>query len=180
MIKTEKYTIITKQLGLRNWKASDLDSFFEMSQDKEVMKYFPNLLSKEKCKNFIERMQKHFNENGFCYFALDILETGEFIGFTGMLHQNYESKFTPCVDIGWRLKQSAWNNGYATEAAKACLKFASENLQIKEIYSIASKVNTNSIAVMKKIGMKYHSEFQHPALLENEFLKDCVSYKTIL
>ncbi|MGJ8667045.1 MAG: GNAT family N-acetyltransferase [Patiriisocius sp.] len=39
--------------------------------------------------------------------------------------QTRESNFTPAVEIGWRLKQSAWENGYATEAAKACLKYAS-------------------------------------------------------
>ena len=176
----KEYIIKTKRLGLRNWNASDLLPFTEMCQDKEVMKYFPNLLSEKDTENFIKRMQVHFKEFGFCYFAVDILGTNEFIGFTGMLHQNYESPFTPCVDIGWRLKKSAWNNGFATEAAIACLDFASEKLNLKEIYSIASKVNVSSIHIMKKIGMNYHSDFQHPALLKNEFLKNCVAYNFTL
>lgn len=180
MIKTEDYIITTKSLGLRNWISKDLISFFELSQDKEVMKYFPNLLSREECKNFIKRMQEHFSDYGFCYFAVDILETGEFIGFTGMLHQKYKSDFTPCIDIGWRLKRSSWNKGFATEAAIACILFASGQIKMKEIYSIASKVNVNSIHVMKKIGMKHHSDFQHPTLLNNSLLKDCVVYQIIL
>ncbi|MFK5981555.1 MAG: GNAT family N-acetyltransferase [Flavobacteriaceae bacterium] len=174
------YIIKTKRLGLRNWNASDLRPFTEMCQDDEVMKYFPNLISKKDVENFIERMQIHFKEFGFCYFAVNILESNEFIGFTGMLHQNYESSFTPCVDIGWRLKRSAWNRGFATEAANACLTFASNQLKMKEIYSFASKVNVNSIAVMKKIGMNYHSDFQHPSLLKNEVLKNCVVYNITL
>lgn len=165
---------------MRNWNTNDLLPFTEMCQDKEVMKYFPNLLSEKNAKNFIEHMQVHLKKFGFCYFAVDILETNQFIGFTGILHQNYESPFTPCIDIGWRLKRSYWNKGYATEAANACLKFASNQLNLKEIYSIASKINVNSIAVMKKIGMKYHSDFQHPTLLKNELLKDCVVYYSIL
>ncbi len=147
-----------------------------MSRDDEVMKYFPKLLNIEDSKNFITRMQLHFEAYGFCYFAVDILDTDEFIGFTGMLHQNYESHFTPCVDIGWRLKKESWGNGYATEAAMACIEFVSDRLDIKEIYSIASLVNANSITVMKKIRMNYHSEFQHPAVLNNEILRDCVVY----
>jgi len=174
------YQIKTKHLGLRNWTSADLIPFFEICQDKEVMKYFPNLLSEKHVESFIERMQVHFKEFGFCYFAVDILETNEFIGFTGMLHQNYESDFTPCVDIGWRLKRSSWDNGFATEAANACLEFASNQLKLKDIFSIASKVNMNSIHVMKKIGMKYQSDFQHPALLKNELLKDCVVYHVVL
>ncbi len=176
----KEYIIKNKRLGLRNWNASDLLPFTEMCQDKEVMKYFPNLLSEKDVENFIERMQIHFKEFGFCYFAVDILETKEFIGFTGMLHQTYKSPFTPCIDIGWRLKRKAWNTGFATEAANACLSFASNHLKLKEVYSIASKANLNSIHVMKKIGMEFHSEFQHPALLKNELLKDCVVYHSTL
>jgi len=171
-----KYIIKSQRLGLRNWHTNDLESFLKMSQDEEVMKYFPKLLSKDNCNDFINRMQVHYKEFGFCYFAIDILETGEFIGFTGMLNQTYKSNFTPCVDIGWRLKKSAWNKGYATEAAKVCLEFAQKYLELKEIYSIASKTNINSIAVMKKIGMKYNSTFHHPALKNYNHLKDCRVY----
>lgn len=171
-----KYLIKTERLGLRNWATNDLEPFFQMSQDKEVMEFFPKLLTHMECKSFIDRMQIHFQKFGFCYFAIDSLETGEFLGFTGMLNQNYKSNFTPCIDIGWRLKRSAWGYGYATEAAKSCLNFASEELRISEIYSIASVPNVSSIAIMKKIGMKYHSNFQHPALLDNDNLKNCEVY----
>ncbi len=175
-----EYIITTERLGLRNWRSNDLAIFAEMSQDKEVMEFFPKLLTEEDCIDFINRMQNHFQKFGFCYFAVDILETGEFIGFTGLLNQTYESNFTPCVDIGWRLKRSAWGKGYATEAAKSCLNFATNKLKLKEIYSLASIPNINSISIMKKIGMEYHSTFQHPALIKNNFLKDCfVYYKQI-
>ena len=100
-----EYIIKTERLGLRNWRSSDLEPFTKMSQDEEVMNYFPKLLSKEECNDFIKRMQLHFKNFGFCYFAVDIIETREFIGFTGMLNQNYKSNFTPCIDVGWRLKE---------------------------------------------------------------------------
>ncbi len=174
------YIIKTERLGLRNWNSNDLEPFIKMSQDEEVMNYFPKLLSKEECNNFIKRMQLHFKEFGFCYFALDIIETGEFIGFTGMLNQNYISHFTPCIDIGWRLKRSSWGFGYATEAAKSCLKYAANELNLKEIYSLASTPNISSIAIMKKIGMTYDSTFHHPALKNNDRLKECIVYKKLL
>jgi len=144
------------------------------------MKYFPKTLSKKESIDFIKRMQVHFTTFKYCYFAVDILETKEFIGFTGLLHQSFKSEFTPCIDIGWRLKKSTWGKGFATEGAKGCLNYASEHLNLKEIYSIAPISNLNSIEVMKKIGMSYHSKFQHPALLLNAFLKDCVVYHITL
>ena len=171
------YIIKTERLGLRNWISNDLEPFTKMSQDEEVMNYFPKLLSPEECNYFIKRMQLHFKEFEFCYFAVDILETGEFIGFTGMLNQTYKSHFTPCIDIGWRLKRSSWGNGYATEAAKGCLKYAANELNLKEIYSLASTPNINSISIMKKIGMTYDSKFHHPALIDNDRLKECMVYK---
>ena len=92
------YILKTERLGLRNWKASDIEPFIEMGKDPEVMQYFPSLLSEEESREFIQKLQKHFILHGYCYFAVDILETSEFIGFTGFMNQTWESKYTPCVD----------------------------------------------------------------------------------
>lgn len=122
-------------------------------------------------------MQKMFDENSYCYFATELLATGEFIGFIGLCEQTYEADFTPCIDIGWRLKESAWGKGFATEGAQACLQYAFNVLQLSTIFSIAPIVNTPSIAVMKKIGMQPIKQFNHPALSGNEYLKLCWLYR---
>jgi RimJ/RimL family protein N-acetyltransferase len=67
------------------------------------------------------------------------------------------------VDIGWRLGKKFWNQGLATEGALACLGFAQQK-QINEVVSMASIGNTASIQVMKKIGMNYWKDFDHPEL----------------
>ena len=172
----KEYVIKTKRLGLRNWISSDLAPFLKMSQDEEVMQYFPNLLNEEDSKNFIARMQLHYKEHGFCYFAVDELNSEKFIGFVGILHQNFKSNYTPSVDIGWRLMKSAWGNGYATEAAKACLDYAFSELKLNEVYSFATLNNKGSEAVMKKIGMNYIDTFNHPYLIEYGDLKKCIVY----
>lgn len=172
----EKYIIKTHRLGLRNWTPSDIVPFIEMSQDPEVMNYFPKLLSEEESKDFIISMQRHFKDFGFCYFAIDILKNEEFIGFTGLLHQTFESDFTPCVDMGWRLKQSAWGMGYATEAAIECLRFAFNILKLNEVYSFATINNIRSEAVMKKIGMNFVGTVQHPMIVGDHRFKHCVVY----
>jgi 2-polyprenyl-3-methyl-5-hydroxy-6-metoxy-1,4-benzoquinol methylase len=122
-------------------------------------------------------MQKMFSENGYCYFAVDTLEGNDFIGFIGLCQQEYDVEFSPFVDIGWRLDKKYWGKGLATEGAKKCLEYAFNKLDIKSIKSTAPLVNKDSINVMEKIGMKKLLDFEHPKLLENERLVNCVCYE---
>lgn len=170
------YTIQTQRLGLRNWKDSDLAAMTAINQDPAVMRYFPSMPDEATTREYIQRMQAQFAENQYCYFAVEILDTREFVGFIGLMYQDYEATFTPCVDIGWRLKQSAWGKGFATEGAKACLDYAFTTLNLPTIYSVAPLVNTPSINVMKKIGMTLSTTFQHPKLGDFPTLETCALY----
>jgi len=170
------YTIQTERLGLRNWKDSDLKAMTALNKDPKVMQYFPSMPDEAATLAYIKRMQAQFAKTQYCYFAAEILATQEFIGFIGLMYQDYEAEFTPCVDIGWRLKQTAWGKGYATEGAKTCLDYAFNNLKIDTIYSVAPLVNTPSISVMKKIGMSLSSTFKHPKLGNFPVLETCALY----
>ncbi len=176
----KKYIIKTSRLGLRNWVAADVMPMAALNADEQVMEFFPSVQSEQTTIDFIKRMQNHFDTHGFCYFAVDALDTGEFIGFIGLCHQDYESDFTPHVDIGWRLKQSAWGKGYATEGAKACLEYAFGTLGLTEVYSVASVINVKSQHIMKKIGMEKVSSFDHPKLLNDNRLKECALFRKTL
>lgn len=104
------YLFTSSRLGFRNWKDSDLDRMAIINADKDVMEFFPSTQTREVTNDFIDRMQKQFAENGFCYFAVDLLETKELIGFIGLSKQEYDAGFeTPFVDIGWRLSKTTWN-----------------------------------------------------------------------
>lgn len=172
------YIIKTERLGLRNWIETDLEPFAEMCGDEMVMQNFPKTLSKEETKSFIGRLKAHFKKYGYTYFAVDILDSNEFIGFTGLANQTWESEFTPCVDIGWRLKRSAWGKGYATEASRACLKSAFEKFGLKEVIAFATDTNDASQNVMKKNGMQCIGNVQHPSIVGDNRFKHCVVYKS--
>jgi RimJ/RimL family protein N-acetyltransferase len=171
------YLFKSERLGFRNWIPSDIEKMVRINADKEVMQFFPALPSIQETTAFIERMQTQFAKKNYCYFAVDELASGTFIGFIGLSDQTYESDFTPHTDIGWRLRRSSWSRGYATEGAKACLEYAKQELNIPEIFAVASKVNLNSINVMEKIGMSYVKNFEHPGLKHNARLKTCVLYR---
>ena len=169
--------IETPRLILREWQESDYEPFIALNADGSVMEFFPEVLSPEKTQAQIERITAHFEKYGFGFFALERRDNGQFIGFTGLAHVNFESHFTPCVEIGWRLNKPNWGLGFATEAAKACLEYGFSQLGLIEIYSFTSVHNTRSEQVMKKIGMLKEREFDHPLLVKGSFLERHVLYK---
>jgi len=171
-----KYLFKSERLGFRNWLDTDLHKMAAISSDKEVMRFFPATKTKAQTASFIATMQAEYEKSGFCYFAVEILETGEMIGFIGLSAQDYECEFTPFVDIGWRLAKHTWNKGYATEGAKRCLSYAHETLKLKEIYAVTPMLNKKSERIMQKIGMTKVGTFEHPLLLNDERLKMCVLY----
>lgn len=175
MIK-QSYLFTSERLGFRTWIEQDIAPMAAINADAAVMEHFPATQSTEETKQFVARMQQQQSHRGYCYFALDQLESGQLIGFTGLSFKDFESEFTPCVDIGWRLASSAWNHGYAAEAAQRCLQYAFEEKGMKEIVSMAPLTNTRSIAVMQKVGMDFIKTFQHPLLLHHERLRACVLY----
>ncbi|WP_438711633.1 GNAT family N-acetyltransferase [Aquimarina muelleri] len=173
------YLFKSKRLGFRNWKSDDLEILTQINSDEDVMEFFSFKPTKEDSKAFIIRMQNMYIEKGFCYFAVDLLGTGELIGFIGLAEQTYLDDMGVFIDIGWRLKKSIWNKGYATEGAIACLNFGFNNIGLKKIYSTAPQINKKSELIMKKIGMQQTKTFEHPRLLDNERLKKCVLYKIL-
>lgn len=171
------YLFESDRLGFRNWEKNDILEFANINADSEVMKYFPKVLTLAETESFIVYLQKQFVERGYTYFATEILETGEFIGFIGLLYQDYEASFTPGVDIGWRLKKTAWGNGYATEGAIRCLNFAFEKLELLKVFSVCPMINKDSEKVMKKIGMNKKEEFFHPKLSDYPTIEKCALYE---
>jgi RimJ/RimL family protein N-acetyltransferase len=177
MANEDRYIFQSERLGFRNWFTTDIEIMAEINSDEEVMEFFPSIKSKKETTEFIGRMQNQLQEKGICYYAVDKLETKEFIGFIGLSEQIFASDFTPCIDIGWRLKKDEWNKGYATEGAKRCLDYVFNMLKLEKIFAVAPIVNLKSELVMKKIGMKKVKNFNHPALAENEKLRECCLYE---
>jgi RimJ/RimL family protein N-acetyltransferase len=177
MFPGKNYLFTSERLGFRDWLDEDLAEMSAINTDPRVMAFFPALKSREESKEFIIRMKAQYAEKGFCYFAVDKLENAAFIGFIGLSEQTFESEFTPCIDIGWRLAFSYWNKGYAIEGAKRCLEFAFRELHLEKICAIAPKLNLRSESIMKKLAMSKVSDFEHPKLMNDPRLKDCVLYE---
>ncbi len=80
--------------------------------------------------------------------------------------------------MGWRLSRGHWGEGYATEARRAILKFAFEQLQLEEVVSFTAVINSRSRAVMERLGMiDSNQNFQHPRIAEEFEMREHVLYK---
>lgn len=169
--------ITTERLILRKWCDNDIEPFVQMNSDPQVMRYFPAVMNRDQTLQAVDRIKQHFDDYGYGWFAVDLKSNGEFIGFIGFSHPRFESYFTPCVEIGWRLKAEHWGKGLATEGAIGCLQYGFETLNFERVYSFTAIPNIPSVTVMKKIGMKHIGEFKHPMLSEDSPLSNHILYE---
>ena len=171
------YIFQSERLGFRHWVNDDIVPFAEMCNDPLVMEFFPKKLTLQETNALIERIKKHFIEKGYGLYAVDRLNTQTFIGFIGFATPGFEAYFTPCVEIGWRLKKESWDQGFATEGALKCLEYGFQQLNFQDVFSFTSEINQRSIRVMQKIGMQKVGTFDHPLVEEGSKLRKHVLYK---
>ncbi|MGI8328701.1 GNAT family N-acetyltransferase [Actinomadura scrupuli] len=167
----------TERLALRQWRESDLEPWAALNGDPEVREHFPSVLTREESAASMARFQAELDERGYGWWAVEVLETGEFIGFTGLDQVEEDMPFTG-VEIGWRLARSAWGHGYATEAALASLAFGFGTLGLSEIVAVTATTNLRSQAVMRRIGMTRDpaDDFDDPGVPEGP-LRRSVLYR---
>lgn len=170
-------TLKTDRLIMRQWRDEDYAPFATMLADPNVMRYFPRPLSRKESDERVDVFRALIDKNSWGLWALEVQETGEFIGFTGLHHVEPELPFAPAVEIGWRLGTNAWGKGYASEAAAEAFRFGFEELSLPEIAAYTAVDNMRSKAVMERFGMRFGYDFDHPLLPpDSPVLKHCVYF----
>ena len=143
------------------------------------MQYFRDVLSAEQSDAFASGIRRGLQERDFGLWAVEVTGIADFIGFVGLSIPSFESHFTPCIEIGWRLAAEHWRQGYASEAAAAVLDYAFGPLARDEIVSFTAIANRPSIAVMERVGMVRNpvDDFDHPNLPDGHPLRPHVLYR---
>lgn len=144
----------TDRLLLRQWRDADLDGWAALNADAEVREYFPTVLTPDESAESMARFRVDLEQRGWGWWAVEVRDTGEFIGFTGLDPVDDGYPFSG-VEAGWRLARSAWGHGYATEAARAALAYGFDTLRLPEILAITAVGNVRSQAVMRRLGMTH-------------------------
>ncbi|MGE0594632.1 MAG: GNAT family N-acetyltransferase [Vicinamibacterales bacterium] len=171
--------ISTARLRLRTWRPADREPFAALNADAQVMEYFPAPLSRRESDAFVERIEAKFQERGFGLWAVEAPGVAPFVGFIGLSVPSFDTPFTPCVEIGWRLARAYWNQGLATEGAAAVLRHAFGALHLSEVVSFTAAGNLRSRRVMEKLGMHRDAadDFEHPLLPAEHPLRRHVLYR---
>jgi ribosomal-protein-alanine N-acetyltransferase len=169
----------TERLLMRRWRDSDREPFAALNADPQVMAHFPATLDRAASDAFVDRVEAGFEAGGFGLWALERLDTGEFIGVTGLSTARFQAHFTPAVEVGWRLCRQAWGHGFATEAARQALAVGFGEFGLAEIVSFTATGNAASQAVMRRLGMTRDpaEDFEHPALAPGHPLRRHVLYR---
>ena len=149
MIRTQ---LETERLRLRLFNYDDIQVMFELGSDPEIIRYAEN----EPLKDLQEARQRleegplsDYEKYGYGRFAVELKETGKVIGFCGI-------KYIEEIDlpeVGYRYLTEYWGRGIGTEAARACVEFARDDLKIKKLVAMIIPENTASIRVAEKLGM---------------------------
>jgi RimJ/RimL family protein N-acetyltransferase len=157
--------IQTERLVLRRWTVADIGPFAAICADPEVMRFIGSGATRTvaETRRAIRAWERAWDDRGYGLFAVQLLETGQLIGFAGLAEPTFLPEIMPAVEIGWRLARSAWQKGYATEAATAVLRFGLNDLNLPEIVSIHQIGNSASAGVMRKIGMTFDRETVDPS-----------------
>ena len=170
-------TLRTDRLLMRRWREADRDPHAAMNADPEVMRYFPAVADRAASDASIGRMEALFDRQGFGLWALELAETGEFLGFTGLNPMPYGVPGAGGMEVGWRLARRAWHCGYATEAATAAVGVAFDGAGLDELWSMTAVLNTPSQAVMRRIGMTWYADFEHPRIERGHRLRPHVVFR---
>ena len=179
--------LTTDRLILRRWREADREPFARMNGDPRVMEFMPGVVSREVSDGWVDWIERHFEEHGFGLCAAELRSeagsepgTGDaFIGFVGLSVPAFHAHFTPCIEIGWRLRADCWGRGLATEGARAIVRYAFDILRVEELVSFTVPANVRSRRVMEKIGMTCDArdDFDHPNLAEGHLLRRHVLYR---
>ena len=154
----------TERLIVRGWEERDRPRFHVLNSDPDIMRFFPFRRDRAESDAMMDRLNAMFDDDGMTFFALESRADGALIGMTGLARLTPAYPFAPGVEIGWRLFPEAWGQGYATEAAKACLDRAFAAFELAEIVSFCVSENFPSEAVMQRLGFHPDGEFDHPAV----------------
>jgi RimJ/RimL family protein N-acetyltransferase len=167
-------SIKTERLSLRIVSADDLDDLARLFADPEVVKYVGDgkPAGREVAAKAVESIIAHWQKHGFGRWIAADKTNGDFIGFGGL-----RSLFgTP--EVVYHLTKKSWGKGFATELARAALRFGFEEHGFKRIVAITRPPNTSSIHVMEKLGMQFekYAEYYGLAVVQYSLTRDAFKW----
>lgn len=173
----EPFRLETERLILRDWSPDDIDRFVEGTNTPAVMRWLGGVLDTAKIDMLESRLMAFQLEYGHTFWVVERKQDGEILGFCGLKRADApNSTITGEFEIGWRLREDAWGQGYAKEAATASLQTGFERFGARTIYAITVIGNAASWGLMKRLGMVRREDLDYPDSRFEPPLRDTIIY----
>lgn len=156
------FHIETERLILRELRPEDASAMFELDSNPEVHRYLGNnpITKSEQSEKTISFVRQQYADHGIGRWAAIEKLSGNFIGWSGLKFiTTIENKRTHFYDVGYRLMPQYWGKGYATESAKAALKYGFETMKLEEIIGSAHQENKASRRALEKCGLTFVEQY---------------------
>ena len=156
-------TLETARFTLRPLGGDDVDALEALHSEKVFWRYpHGRAMTPEGTTTFLERTVDHYDNYGFGLCAVVLRDSGTLAGWAGVAVPNYLPGLRPAVDVGWRLGERFWGQGYATEAGAAWVGYGPGELELERIVSISQPENEASHAMMMGIGVRFERRTVDP------------------
>jgi RimJ/RimL family protein N-acetyltransferase len=150
----------TTRLTLRPLELSDAPFIFELVNDPGWLRY----IGDKNVRN-LEDARRYLGEGPLAMYAsrghglwLATLKDGAAIGLCGLIKRDSLDD----VDLGYAFLPQYRGQGYAREAATACLAYGFDALRLPRIVAITSQDNHASGRLLEQIGMRYEGMVPAP------------------
>ena len=153
--------IETERLILRDWREADIEPFIRHTNTPAVMRWLGGVWTRDEAENALRgRLMRWQAERGFTFWAVERKSDGELLGFCGLkLADTPGTAIEGMYEIGWRLREDAWGQGYAKEAAIASLVHAFDTLGAQRVVAITFPQNEASWGLMERLGMTRRPDY---------------------
>ena len=155
--QNKKIIMETPRLIIREYVQEDFERLRAIICDAETMKYYPRPYDENGVTRWLNWCIKSYADNGFGLWALELKETGEFIGDCGISLQNIDGEILH--EIGYHINKRFWRRGYAKEACAAVKEWFFENTDCDRVYSYMNKENVASYSTARANGMRLIKEY---------------------
>jgi RimJ/RimL family protein N-acetyltransferase len=154
--------IETGRLILRDWREDDIEPFLRHTNTPAVMRWLGGVRSEADQRQAIGRIMRWQGERGFTFWLAERKADGEMLGFCGLkIADTPGSPIEGMHEVGWRLREDVWGQGYAREAAIASLDFAFGGLGADRVVAITFAPNRPSWGLMERLGMTRQPELDY-------------------
>lgn len=169
----------TERLILRTWRGGDRAEYMSACNTPAVTRHLNGPQTEEEIDAAFARIARSQADHGFSFWAIERRVDGTLLGYCGLrICDDLERPVHGEIEIGWRLREDAWGQGYAREAAEAALQWAWANLAAGRIVSFTVPANEPSWRLMERLGMvrRPDLDFAHPRFPPDHPLSRHITY----